>query len=262
MKNIILLCAVCFSSLCFSEKYIQPLKYPGQNEILINGGAVIESNKVNSITMFQTCEKFNYRKGNFHFVVMNRTDHPINLYWHNLRVTDQFGRPIPIVPKQDLIANKRRDKNWDMFFSGVKTCNDLDRARDAGRVDTYSHTSEHYGHHKHKAGSHGWKNKSEHGYNESTTTSSTYVGALSYQAEQEALREAAAREHAIEGNYQDWKHDISNFYFASTTLFPGQPYATNIQVDIPKAIEKDLQFLLFTFDMDGEEHTFCFHCYR
>jgi len=42
---------------CHADRYLEPFKFEGQEEVLINGGSVLVSNKMNSDTlMYQVSE--------------------------------------------------------------------------------------------------------------------------------------------------------------------------------------------------------------
>ena len=249
-----------FCNICFAERYIQPTKYDYQEEILIQGGSVIASNKINSVLMYQTSETINNRKGNFYFILSNQTDRPINFYISNFRVTDQWGRPIRIVRKKEIIAHKKSSKKWALFASAICTGLESANAQNAGIVNYQSHTNGNFNSNFNAYGSGGWVNGSVSGYNSSTTSGTVQIEALRQQAQRRVQRNAQQRNNTIQANYDDWEYRLYNFYFDSTTILPGNAYATNFQIDVHKNIEKNLQYLLFTYDMGGEEHTFCFYC--
>ncbi len=261
MKYLLVLSLLVFN-VCFAERYIQPTKYDYQEEILIKGGAMIASNKTNSVLMYQTSETINNRKGNFYFMLSNQTDKLINFYVSNLRVTDQWGRPIRIVRKKEIIANKKNSKNLAIVASALCTGLESMNAQNAGNVAYQSHTNGNFNSNFNVYGSGGWVNGSVSGHNSSTTSGTVQIEALRQQAQRQVRQNAQQRNNTIEANYDDWEYRLNNFYFDSTTVFPGQAYAANFQIDVHKNIEKDLQYLLFKYDIGGEEHTFCFYCGR
>ena len=55
LKFFILTFLISFNC-CFGESLIQPTKYEFQEEVLIQGGSIIISDKNNSILMYQTSE--------------------------------------------------------------------------------------------------------------------------------------------------------------------------------------------------------------
>lgn len=245
---------------CFADSYIQPTKYDDQEEVLVQGGSMIVSNKMNSVIMYQTSKKTYNRKGNFYFNLLNRTDRPINFYFSNLQVTDQWGRHVKVVHKNTLISNKESEMNWRLFGSAFCTTVDYINAQDAGTSRYYAQNNS-SSHSKFKVrGSEGWVDSSASKYSSSTTSGVIYNEGARQQAVRQAGIDASYRDNAIVAKCEDWKHALTNYYFDSTTVFPGSEYGANFQVDIDKDIEKDLQYLLFTYDMDGEQHTFCYYC--
>lgn len=263
MKNKIKLSfivALLFCNAAFAERYIQPTKYNDQEEVLVQGGTITISHKNNAVAMFQTSETLKGRRGNFHFVLTNNTDRPINFYFENLRVTDQWGRPVRVVPKQELISDRKSKRNWESFGSALITGMDTINAQSAGDVSYRSHTSGNSYSRINTHGSRGWSNTAIAGHSSSTTTGTMHVEAYRQQALRQAGQDAAIRDHAIDSKFEESKYRLNNFYFDSNTIFPGSEYAANFQIQVDKNVERDLQYLLFTYDMGGEKHTFCYYC--
>lgn len=239
-----------FCNICFAERYIQSTKYENQEEIFIRGGSAIASDKINYVLMYKTSNTIINRKGNFYFELANRTEKPIHFYLSNLRVTDQWGRPVRIVSKNELIANKKSSKDWDLLASSLRKDRDTKDAQNAGNVSYQSQSN------CNMYGSGGCANEKY------SSTATVHVEALSQLAKRQAQIDAQERNNIIQSNYEDWEYCLNNFYLETTTVFPGHSYAANFQIDMHKDIEKDLQYLLFTYDIGGEEHTFCFYCGR
>ena len=249
-------------NVCDAERYIQPTKYENQEEYFIKGGSVIASNKTNSVLMYKTSNTIKNRKANFYFVLSNKTDKPVNFYVSNLRVNDQWGRPVRIVSRREQIANKKSSKNWALLASTMRARLDSMNAQNAGNVSYQSQTYEDFNSNFNAYDSEGWANGSVYGQHPSVTTGTVQVEALRQQAQRQVQKDAQHRNNAIQGTYKDWEYRLNNFYIETTTVFPEQSYAANFQIDVHKDIEKDLQYLLFTYDIGGEEHTFCFYCGR
>jgi hypothetical protein len=252
--------SLLFSNFCFSEKFIYPTKYEHQEEILVQGASVILSKKTHSISMYQTSESLYNRKANFYFSVLNNTEKNVNFYFSNLKVTDQWGRDINVVDKSKLIAQKKSEKNWKAFGSALCTGLESMDAQKAGTINYQTKTHENHYSNYNIHGSNGWAHGSSYGVNSSTTTGTIHCEALRQHALRQVEINSQYRNDIIQMDYQNHEYDLNNFYFDSTTLFPGNLYAANFQIDIPKNIEKNLQYLIFTYDIGGENHTFCFYC--
>lgn len=246
--------------LCFADHCIQPLKYPDQKEVLVQGGVILISEKTNCASIYQTCEEIENRKANFYFEVLNKGEHPINLYFQDLRVTDQAGRPIRIIPKQELIANKKSQANWRLFTSTLCEGIDTINAEEAGRVDYYAHSTTHHRARRSVFGSEGWAQGSVSASTTSTTHGVVYSEALRRQAVREAQEDAHIRNTAILGECAAWESNLRQYYFDSSTIAPNDLYGANIQIDIPRQVEKELEYLVFTVYVGEESHSFCFYC--
>lgn len=260
MKKRILFILVLLSNKCFSERFIQPTKYDYQNEILINGGSVIQSEKRNSVVMFQTSPTIKGNRANFYFSFENRTFQPINLYTYNLRVTDQWGRQIRVIPKQELLADKNSQRNWTLFASAICAGMDSYNAQNAGTVHYNSCTHSNSSSYFHTHGSNGCTNGNVYTAGTSVTHGTIHSEALRQQALRQADQDAIARNVYISSVYNEWDFKLNNYYFDSNTVFPSTTYGANFQIDVPNWIEKDIQYLLFTLDVGCEKHTFCFYC--
>lgn len=255
------LCLVLFNAAtaCYAEHSIHPAKYADQEEILEKGGMMLLSKKNNDILMYQTQETIKKSRANFFFTISNFSDKTINLYTHNVRATDQWGRPIRIVPKRELIKNKKKETGWQLFSSGIISCIESDEANRAGKV-TYrenTHAREHT-HYRHRGG-----RTSASGVVDTHLDSTTY-GSIHNEAErQRALRavrhESALREQAILNQQAHFEEGMQNNYFDAETIYPEEIFSANVQIEVPKNILKDLEFILFHFDLGEEQHSFAFH---
>lgn len=255
-----LLCVWALCNCCYAERYIKPLRNNDQEEILIQGASVIVSNKINNILMYQTCETIINNKGNFYFSTSNRTGRPINLYFSNLKVTDQFGRSVKVVHKNEILSKKRTEKNWQNFASCLSVGLESMKANEAGKIDYRSQTHNNFNSNFRATSSGEWATGSINGYSTSTTQGTIQCEALRRQALRQVEEDAVYRNNLIQATYDDWEYKISNYYFDSTTVFPDITYMANFQIELPSYIEKDLQYLFFNFEIDHEIHTFCFYC--
>lgn len=256
----LLFCSILLNCHCFADRYIVPAKYEDQEEIFIQGASITVSQKINSMSLYQTCKKIKHHKANFYFTFFNQTDHPLNLMFSNLRVTDQWGRPLRVLHKNELISNKKSQRDWNNFSSSLTAFNDSLEAQKAGRVDYQSSTDSSVHSHFNTQGSKGWNSGTANSYTSTTTQGVVHCEALRQQALKQAENDAALRSELINNTYSEWKYGLSNYYFDTTTVFPGTTYGANLQIEIPKNIEKSLEFIIFTFAVDGEDHSFCFYC--
>jgi hypothetical protein len=257
---IILLSNYALCSYCFAERYIVPTKYDYQEEVLIQGASIIVSKKHNTVSMYQTSETIIDNKANFYFSVSNHTNKSINLFFSSLKITDQSGRQIKVVHKNELISNKKSKKNWEIFASALCCGLDSMNAQNAGRIDYQSHTNSNFNSNFNAHGSNGWVAGSVNGYSSSTTHGTIHCEALRQQALAQAQQNASYRNNLIEGSYASWEYGLNNFYFDSTTVFSDLTYSTNFQIEIPSDVEKELQYMMFSFEIENETHTFCFYC--
>lgn len=257
---IFILCLCLTNNSCFSDRYIVPSKHDYQEEILIQGASVLHSNKLNSVSIYQTCETIQKRRANFYFLLSNNTNSPLNFCVSNLKVTDQYGRPIKLMSKQELLDAKKSQRNWQIFASALCSGLEAINAQNAGRIDYQSHSQNTFNSNYSTYGSSGWSRGSMNEYSTSTTYGTVHCEALRQQALRDAENKAIHRNNSILGTYETWEYGLNHFYFDSTTIFPNTVYAANIQIEVPPHIEKDLQFLVFSFDIENDPHTFYFYC--
>lgn len=260
------LCALLWMSIfsfecCLAERYIRPTKYDYQKEILVQGASVISSQKDESLVlMYQTSKTIKNNRGNFYFIINNKSCDALNFYFNNLKVTDQFGRYVKVVHKKELISNKNNKKNWQLFMSALATGAESTRAQDAGRIDYQSNTNVHYNSNVKVFGSNGWATGSSVGNANIATKGSIHCEALRQQAMRQVQADADYRNDIIQANYDFDEYKLNNFYFDSTTIFPDAEYASNFQIEVPCDIENELEYLLFKFEVGNDIHTFCFFC--
>lgn len=275
IKSLLLICII-MTNTCFAGLSIIPTKNIDQEEILQQGASILISKKQHSVLMYQTCGSIEKRAANFFFAIRNNSDKLINIYFDNLSVTDQFGRQVNVISKHKLISREATKKGWRKFGSALSTSMAYANANNAGKINYQSRTNTSYNEHSNTIykgnyntfGNNNYINGSFSGRSQSTTlgsvqtstTGTVQVEALRQQAIREATLDAQCRDALIQANYDFNVESLQNFYFDSTTIFPEQVYGANFQIQIDKSIEKELQYLLFTFSFEGEEHTFCFRC--
>jgi hypothetical protein len=259
LKSIIYLICFAYSFSCFAESYVHPAKYDDQNEILVQGASILVSEKVNAVMMYPTDETLG-TNGNFYFALTNNTQQPINFYFYNLEVYDQCGRPIKVITQREQIDRKKSSANWNLFTSalcaGVETIN----AQDAGKIDyqttTYENRNTNILAHSNK----GFIHSSSNTAGTTVTTGTIQSEALRQQALRQIDMDAQIRNNQITAKYKNDEACLKDFYFDSTTVFPGMIFGANFQIEVPKKIEKELEYLFFHFDVGGEKHTFCYYC--
>lgn len=251
---------ICFQN-CFADYYIQPTKYEDQEEILVQGASIILSKKENSsILMYQTSKTITDRIGNFYFALKNNGYEKINFYFQNLKISDQMGRHVRIIPKQEHLENKVSVKNSRLFASALCTTLASMNAQNAGKINYQSNTNTFYRSNINAYGSNGYLNGSSTGYINSSTNGTIHSEALRQQAFRQVTTDSIYRNQAIEANYETDIDNLHNFYFDSSTILPDTIYSANFQIEVPKEIEKELEYLLFTFEVENVTHTFCFYC--
>ncbi len=251
-----------FVNACFAERYIKSTKYDYQNEILDKGVSIISSQKNNLVMMCQISETIADRKADFSFGISNFSDKPINFYVSNLRISDQLGRSIKCIRKKELIAENESSRSWRQFGAALCVGLQAANAQSAGDINYQSQTYGNYNSNINVIGSNEWANGSVYGSGSSTTSGTIHVEALRQQAQRQVAYDAA-----VIGNNINAKHDavlfqLNNNYFDSTTIFPGTSYTADFRIEIPKNIAKELQYVMFTYDLGEERHTFCFYCGR
>lgn len=261
MRIILLASFFLFFNYGFAERCILPMRHGNHEEIYIQGGKALLSNGLNSsIMMFNTCPKLKGQRGNFYFSIANHTRLPLHFLVHQLTVTDQWGRRVRVVPKQELIHVKKRQKSWKLFFSGLLTGLQSIDAESAGDIEYRSCTDTRIDTSIRNRDSHRNGNSAIHERARSKTHATIHSEALRQQAQREIDRDAAVRRGRIRADYNYWKHGLTNYYFDSRTLFPEDIYGANLQIEVPKGVEQDLEYLIFTFDLAGEKHSFSFYC--
>lgn len=249
-------------NVCFAGKNVYPVKDHGQEEFYVQGGTVLVSEKKHQVAMFPTNEKVCGHKCNFYFTILNRTEQPVNFLVGDLTVRDQFGRLLKVVSKHEQLDKKRSQKNCALFLSALNAGLQSYNAQQAGTVhyqsSTYGSGCSSYNSYNSNGS---WTQGSIYGHGSSHTSGTMHIEGLRQQAQRQVAFDAQVRDNAIKTEYDYFEHGYSNYYLDTNTIFPGVAYGANFQIEVPRDIEKDLTHLFFTFDVDGEEHTFCFYCW-
>ena len=245
----------------FKDLCIQPTKYDDQQEILIQGASILLSEKKSSIVqMYQTTETLKNRKANFYFIIYNKNNEPENFHYHNLKIIDQNERKIRVVHKNEILEAKKRKKNWSHLASAL--CTDLEsvNAQNAGTIHYHSQSNASYKSNFNAYSSRGVLNGHSTTYGSITNNGTFYCEALRQKAMRQVNDDANYRSALIETNYSVEEFKVNNFYFDSTTIFPNTTYAANFQIDVPKNIKTDLEYIFFIFKVGKDTHTFCYFC--
>jgi hypothetical protein len=240
-----------FQGFCI-DRFLEPIKFQDQEEFYIQGGMGLLSQKQNSIIFYPTTPCLMDGKANFYFIFSNDSDRYENVLVQNVRVTDQYGRPVRMIPVQEHLDRLRSSANWKSFFNFAIGAIDLCLAQDAGRVDY---------HRSYQRNVHGFNGRTCYGHHEQGCETGTYYSrALQRAAERESILAASFRERGINNEYQLRKMRYENFYLSSNTVPPRSVYSANFQIDVPRFMEVDLQYLYITFNVGCETHTFALHC--
>jgi hypothetical protein len=249
LKLFFLSFAILSSLTCFAATRFVPVKMDAQNDYLRQGQVTMISEKNNHIALAQRDIVVRNGKAAFNMSCSNLEGSPTNLYFQNLSVTDQWGRPIRVVRREELIAKKRSQKGWAKFFSALGTGIEASSAERAGDITVQSNTCDVYN-----------DSKGDRGSSASSTTETIRVEALRREALREVEIQGQIRSDMIESEYQNYKCAMQHNYFDSNTLLPQSVYNSVFQIDISPKIEKQLEHLFVNVDFGGERHTFCFYC--
>ena len=196
----------CGSVNCFASEYkITPMKMEMQNELLIQGNTLLVSGQHNPVILCQTEKTVKDDFGTFYVACANNESYPINLYFQNLTVTDQLGRPIRVVPKEELISKKKTKTYWKQFASalcnGLESCN----AQKAGDITFQSNSRENFYFNKRSVGTSGWVNSNGNIYGSTSTNGTIHCEALKRQAMNEVNLNGQMRAAKIEGEYKNYE---------------------------------------------------------
>lgn len=257
-KLIILLILGC-SPFCYGESSIHPTKYYDLEKIYLMGEPIFLSKKNNSVLMYQTGKKIKYHKANFYFALFNQSEKPINFLFTNLKVTDQKGRPVKVLHKNAIIEGKRKRKSLELLCSAIIAGLDDFNVSQAGRVNAFSEANTSYFSNTSSYTSQGYMRNESSTYMTTNTTTTFYSDALQRQAERQVQIDYQNRVVAINRGFESFCYGMHRYYFDSHTVFPGRLYAANFQIYISKEMEEELEYLFFTYEVDGEEHCFCYY---
>ena len=255
------LCLFVNASMGFATTYkLVPLKMAEQHEWLRQGQTLWVSGKHNPVSVCSTEKVMKNGKGTFFISCSNNAEFPINLYFQNVSITDQWGRPIRLIHKEELIEKKKSQTRWAQFASALCTGLDACSAQNAGDIHFQSNTSETYRVNQSNHGANGWNNNHGSMHGSSSTSGTIHCEALKRQALEQVTRDGQARKALITNEYENYESSYNHHYFDSNTLLPQTCYESFFHIAIPKDIEKNLEYLFVNVDLGGERHTFCFYC--
>jgi len=265
MSKIIKMIAACYLMLltantCFANHDIFPVKMDGQDEIFINGGVVIRSEKQFSMELYQTRSEIKNGKANFYFAVANNTNRLVNIHFNDLMVTDQLGNPLRVVTKNELLNSKKNCASWKHFFSAICTFADSCQADKAGDINYNETSCSSYNSRASRCGLGRVSCVNSNTSAISSTSGQLHCEALRQQAQRQVYEDASLRTSLIEQEYIDGEYAVKNFYFDSNTVFPNTIYGANFYVDVPRQLERGIQYIFVNFYIENELHTFCFMC--
>ncbi len=178
----------------------------------------------------------------------------------NLSVTDQWGRPIRVLKKEEMIAKKKTKARWKQFASALCTGLQSYNAQSAGDIKFHSNTTDNYYFNGRSSVLGGWVNSSGNIYGSSSTSGTIQCEALKRQAMQEVNMQGQLRSAMIEEECKEYESTMKSCYFDSNTLFPNVLHESIFQIAVPRNIENQLEYLFINLDVGGERHTFCFYC--
>lgn len=255
--SIVFTCQLLCTQKCFADRYIQPVKNEGQEEVLIQGGSVLVSQKKHTVLMYQTSEVTSGKRANFYIALMNKGAQSVNVLFHHLRVTDQHGKFVRVLPKEELIANKKSSADWKTAFCSLDASL---KAQDAGKTDVYTHTNTTNVYHTNTLSPQGMHGQSHVSHGTSSAHTVVYSELARQQALREIQNEAIETTDQIAQEYAYWENGLSSYYFDSNTVLPNTTYGGNIQIEIPTKVDKNIEYLVFNLYVENEVHTFYFYC--
>src|ERR1700722_1167717 len=245
---------------CFPIQRIIPLKYPDQKEILSQGEVILFSQKQNHLIICSKDGVIKKGRGTIFFALQNTSFNPLNLYFHNINISDQYGRKIYIIPKKVLLSEEQTKANWKIFASALATACETVGAQDAGTINYRTNTYSDYSINTRTTGYNGGYNLNGNISGSTFTSGSIHCEALRQQAMDRVNVNSYLRLNQIDQELTETTIGMNNFYFDSNTLFSGDVYETRFQFEIPRKIEKELRNIFISFDLGNERHTFCFRC--
>lgn len=239
-----------FQAFCL-DRLLEPIRFADQQEFYIKGGMGILSQKKSSVIFYSTTDLM-HGKANLYFVISNDSNNFINFLASNVQVTDQFGRPVRVVPVEEHLHRLRSEANMKTFFNiALGSLEVIGAAAGGGRVDYHKHGHTH---------AHGFKNFQPYSHNETYFETGTYYSrTLQRAAEREAMLATCFRGQMIHDELDARRFRYENFYLSSNTIEPNSVYSANFHIEVPKFMLCDLQYLYFTFNVGGEAHRFAMY---
>ncbi len=233
--------------------YLLPSKQPGTEIVFRKGEPYLRSKKNVQITVAQLDHVLRKDRASFSFSMMNTTGNPITMMPHNLRVTDQYGRRIRVVSKSELVRNAENRAWWKRAVSGallvLDHVNAEENAKSRSRLKAVETQTE-----MRPCG------ETTFSHRVIEAKEDSYDRYAAWRGHQAANDDAARREALISREQRRKTVGYLDYYLDANTIFPGETYAANFQIALPPQIKRQLDVLLISFDVAGEEHTFCFSC--
>lgn len=229
-----------FTTCYGKERHVTGVRFnESQGEYFIKGCKNLVSKKKHSISM--NCKRSCLKKGRgcFSFSILNNGNKPINFYPSNVRVFDQNGATIKIVPLSEQLNLANSDYKWNRFFFGTDAFFQWFNIKDAGM--TYE-KKVFYG----PSGPNVMEGYSQDNYRRN-------------QAYRELAKETTALGKKVALLYSLITEGLNNCYLNAHTIFPDRVYSANLEIRVPKKILKNAKYLIFEYDIGGEKHSFCFY---
>jgi hypothetical protein len=249
----------------------------GVLQTIEKGGMVLTNQKTHKISMFNTNSKMS-QCCNFYVRLTNQSDHPAFFDTRLIRITDQMGRPIQLVTKDEVLVLLERqyyEKRNEMDYWYGREKERLNKEMDetlaerilldrettpgryaveiqktvSGHVVPGSRTDEITIRHVEERMRLELKEKIQKNLKKDRELREEMLRLpVIYQQKLEVVRKR---------NLIDVENAERN-YLQSATILPGETYANNFQIKVPQHWVKDLQHIYFVYDLDSEGYTFVY----
>ena len=181
-----------------AEISIVPMKYESQQVNFFNGSPEIISKKKHSVSLYPLSDHLEDRKAQFQVVASNQSYRPINFLRDHIKVTDQNGKAIQIVPKREMIELYKEEVSYQPSF------------------------------------------------------------------QKELIQKKAnlnpLQKKLYQTSCQTKVEELHRFYLDSSSILPKQSHSAFFEIYLPRKQERELKWIYVSFDLDDENHHFCFRC--